>query len=85
MSKQRLRKVKIKFRRLADAWGLAHPDSWEIHLDSRLDDKTLIDIATHETVHVVAPDLSEEATDRIGRHVADVLWRLGFRREETGE
>jgi hypothetical protein len=31
---------------------------------------------------VVAPDLSEEATDRIGRHVADVLWRLGFRRDE---
>jgi hypothetical protein len=82
MAKQRLRKIKIRFCELDDAWGLAYPDAWEIHLDHRLDDKTLIDIATHETVHVVAPDLSEEATDRIGRHVADVLWRLGFRRDE---
>jgi hypothetical protein len=61
---------------------MAYPDQWRIELDDRLSDKTLIDIATHETVHVVAPDLSEEATDRIGRHVADVLWRLGFRRDE---
>lgn len=82
MAKQRLKPIKIKFRRLENAWGLAYQDAWEIHLDDRMDDKTLIDIATHETVHVVAPDLSEEATDRIGRHVADVLWRLKFRREE---
>jgi len=61
---------------------MAYPEEWRIELDPELDDKTLIDIATHETVHVVAPDLSEEAADRIGRHVADVLWRLGFRLEE---
>jgi hypothetical protein len=61
---------------------MAYPEEWKIELDPDLEEKTLIDIATHETVHVVAPDLSEEATDRIGRHVADVLWRLGFRLEE---
>lgn len=77
-----MRKVRIAWKRNPGVWGLAFPDEWRIELDDRLHDKTLIDIATHETVHVVAPDLSEEATDRIGRHVADVLWRLGFRREE---
>ena len=77
-----MRKVRFRFKRNQGVWGLAFPDEWRIELDPHLDEKTLIDIATLETVHVVAPDLSEEATDRIGRHVADVLWRLGFRREE---
>lgn len=77
-----MRKVRYSFRRNPGCWGMAYLSEWRIELDPELDDKTLIDIATHETVHVVAPDLSEEATDRIGRHVADILWRLGFRREE---
>ena len=77
-----MRRISIKRKRNKNAWGMAYPDEWRIELDPELDDKTLIDIAVHETVHVVARDLSEEATDRIGRHVADVLWRLGFRREE---
>ena len=77
-----MRKVRFKFKRNSGCWGMAYPDEWRIELDPYLDDKTLIDIAVHETTHVVAPDLSEEATDRIGRHVADVLWRLGYRREE---
>lgn len=77
-----MRKVRYRFKRTPGVWGLAFPDEWRIELDPFMDDKTLLDIAVHETTHVVAPDLSEEATDRIGRHVADVLWRLGFRREE---
>jgi hypothetical protein len=77
-----MRKVRIARKRNHGCWGMAYPEEWRIELDPDLEEKTLIDIATHETVHVVAPDLSEEATDRIGRHVADVLWRLGFRREE---
>lgn len=77
-----MRKVRFKFKRNNGVWGLAFPQEWRIELDPFMDEKTLLDIAIHETTHVVAPDLSEEATDRIGRHVADVLWRLGFRREE---
>lgn len=77
-----MRRVRFRYKRNPGCWGMAYPQEWRIELDPELDDKTLIDIAVHETVHVVARDLSEEATDRIGRHVADVLWRLGFRREE---
>lgn len=77
-----MRKVRFSRKRNPGCWGMAYPKEWRIELDPVLDEKTLIDIATHETVHVVAPDLSEEATDRIGRHVADVLWRLGFRLEQ---
>jgi hypothetical protein len=77
-----MRKIKISRKRNPGCWGMAYPAERRIELDPELDEKTLIDIATHETVHVVAPDLSEEATDRIGRHVADVLWRLGFRLDQ---
>jgi hypothetical protein len=77
-----MRKVRFRFKRNPGVFGLAFQDEWRIELDPDLDDKTLIDIAIHETTHVVAPDLSEECVDRIGRQCADVLWRLGFRKDE---
>ena len=79
-----MKKVRFKFKRNPGVWGLAFQDQYRIELDpSLLDvDQTLLDIAIHETTHVVAPDLSEECVDRIGRACADVLWRLKFRREE---
>ena len=77
-----MKKVRFKFKRSPGVWGLAFQDEHRIELDPYLTDQTLLDIAIHETTHVVAPDLSEEAVDRIGRACADILWRLGFRREE---
>lgn len=74
-----MRKIRISRKRNPGHWGMAYPDEWRIELDPELDDKTLMDIAAHEVAHVVLPDLSEEAVDRLGKHVADVLWRLGFR------
>ena len=77
-----MRKIRVARKRNPRVWGLAFPDEWWIELDDRLHDKTLIDIAVHETAHVVIPDLDETAVARLGKHVADVLWRLGFRKED---
>jgi hypothetical protein len=77
-----MRKIRYRFKKNPGVWGLALPDQWRIELDPAMDCKTLMDIAIHETAHVVCPDLSEEAVDRIGKHAADVLWRMGFRRED---
>ena len=79
-----MRKIRIVRKRNPGCWGMAYPSGcgYRIELDPDLDEKTLLDIGVHETVHVVCPDLSEEAVDRIGKHCADVLWRLGFRRED---
>jgi hypothetical protein len=79
-----MRKIRYRFKRNPGCWGMAYPQEWRVELDPALDDKTLLDIAIHEAIHVVAPDLSEEATDRIGRHCGELLWRLGFRREDEG-
>ena len=77
-----MRKVRFSFKRNHGCWGMAYPKEYRIELDPKLTDQTLLDIAIHETAHVVIPDLDEDAVDRLGRACADVLWRLGFRREE---
>ena len=81
---ERTKPKRIRIRKIkSDAvWGLALHDKREIHLDERMDDKTLLDIASHETLHIELPDMDESAVDRAARSIADVLWRLGFRQEE---
>lgn len=78
-----MRKIRYCYKRNRGMWGLAFPHEWRIEIDPALDDKTLLDIAIHEAAHVVLPDLDEGQVDRLGRHAADLLWRMGFRR--TGE
>ncbi len=77
-----MRKIRIAHKRNPGVWGLAFPEQWRIELDPSLDEKTLLEIAVHEAAHVVIPDLDESAVDRLGKQVADVLWRLGFRRDD---
>lgn len=79
-----LRRIKIRWMRSDRAWGYAEAEKWTIHLDDRMDDKTLIEIATHETGHVVLPMVDESAIDLLGKQVADVLTRLGFSRNHEG-
>ena len=83
--RKRLRPIKIEWKRLVQAWGYAYPDEHRIELDQRMGDKLLLEIASHEAAHVAAPYLDEAAIDLIGRHVGDVLFRLGFRRTEKGD
>lgn len=82
------RRAKVKqpiaydWKSSASVWGMAFPDERRIELDPRMDDRTLLEIAPHEVIHVIAPFLDEEAVTEIGRHIGDVLHRLGFRRHE---
>jgi hypothetical protein len=75
-----MRKIRYCYKRNRGMWGLAFPHEWRVELDPELDDQTLLDIAIHEAAHVVLPDLDEGQVDRLGRHAADLLWRMGFRR-----
>jgi hypothetical protein len=75
-----MRKIRYCYKRNRGMWGLAFPHEWRIEIDPALDDKTLLDIAIHEAAHVVLSDVDEAQVDRLGRHAADLLWRMGFRR-----
>jgi hypothetical protein len=77
-----MRKIRYRHKRNRGVWGLAFPQEWRIEIDPGMEDKLALEIIVHEVSHVVCPDLSEEAVDRIGKHAADVLWRMGFRRED---
>lgn len=78
--KKRFRRIRIEWKRSESVWGMAYPDEHRIELDDRMTDVTLIEVASHEVAHVVLPVLDEDAVELLGRHIADVLTRLGFRR-----
>lgn len=44
-----------------------------------------MDIALHEALHVLFPDLSEESVNNAGITLADLLWRLGYRRSNEDD
>lgn len=82
MARPRFRKIRVKFEEMRTTWGLAFPEDHLIVLDPRMTDGTLLEVASHEVIHVIAPYLEEEAVELVGRHIGDVLTRLGFRRVE---
>lgn len=77
-----MRRIRYRFKRNKGVFGLAFDEEWRIEIDPDLDDRTMMEIAAHEVTHVVLPVLDEAAVDTLGKHIADVLFRMGFRREE---
>lgn len=78
--KPKLKRIRIQWRKSETAWGYAFAEERLIQLDPRMTDETLLEVASHEVIHVVAPYLEEETVELLGRHIGDVLTRLGFRR-----
>lgn len=89
---KRVPKPRIIERKLGkeQAWGIAtHNDidrrkSPTIEVDPRLSPRRQIEVFCHEALHIALPDLVGEAgereIDRLGKAVADVLWRANYRR-----
>jgi hypothetical protein len=77
--------LRIKWKNLPHHWGYILTNEWCIYLDKSMDDKTTIDIASHEIAHKILPQIDEEYIDLLGRHVADVLTRIGFARIHEGD
>lgn len=82
MARKRFRRIKIKFEEMRSTYGLAYTDDHLIVLDPRMTDTTMAEVAAHEVTHVILPMLDEDAVELLGRHIGDVLSRLGFRRVE---
>lgn len=77
-----MRRIRFVHKRIKGAWGQAWPHRWLIEISPNLDERTHMDIALHEALHVLFPDLSEESVNNAGITLADLLWRLGYRREQ---
>jgi hypothetical protein len=45
------------------------------------DQKEELDVIIHETIHAGFPDLIEQAVDEFATDLANLLWKLGWRKE----
>lgn len=65
------------------AYGLADNGANIIEIDSRLKGRHHLEIAIHETLHLLYPEKSETVIARSARRLANVLWRLNYRRVDN--
>ncbi len=72
----------VMLRPLRKYYGLCHYDTRTIDLSTLQGDKDLLVTAVHEAMHAAFPDLSEDAVDDASRGVAEIVWKLGYRRDE---
>jgi len=77
-----MRRIRYAHKRNRNAWGMAYPNEYRIEIDPGLEDRMETEIAIHEGLHVLFPYLPEDAVDNAGKTLADLLWRLGYRRKE---
>ena len=81
-----MRRIRYTHKRNRGCWGKAFTDEWRIEIDpGPLEDKTHMDLALHEGLHVLFPDLDEDTVNCAGATLADLLFRLGYRREHEDE
>ena len=76
-----MRRIHYRLKRNRGCWGKAYPNEYKIEIDPGLEPKTEMDIAIHEGLHVLFPYLPEDAIDNAGKTLADLLWRLGYRKD----
>ena len=55
------------------------PVGGQIALDPRQPESELLDTAVHELLHDACPYLEEYAVEVYGTHIADALWKMGWR------
>lgn len=65
--------------------GVCYPDIDDeikiIYIDPRLCPKDYLDTLIHETIHHCFPKLSEYKVLNVATTIADLLWRLGYRKK----
>ncbi len=62
------------------AMGLCLSPDRKIFIDPSLKPKLLLWTTLHEGLHATQDDLSEEAVEEVSEALADLLWRLGWRK-----
>ena len=66
-------------------WGVCDYPGRTITLNPTMRDKRLLEITVHEVAHAIHQKLSERDVELIGKAVAKVLWRDGWRRTQPTE
>lgn len=79
--------IKVRYLKLGRnrAWGMANYEDNSVELDERLKGKKHLEILTHEVIHLLIPEASEEETERISIGLINILWKEGYRRIDNSD
>lgn len=79
-----LMKIKVVRKKLGrqKALGQAWKDEKLVEIDPRLSPKRALEVLIHEVVHCVHPEMPEDAVDRTGMIVGNILWKEGYRKTD---
>jgi len=80
MAKRRIKVVERKLGKEGFPFGQAIAADKLIEIDPRQDAPNYMDTLVHETIHIVRPELSEEAVLELANKVSTVLWDQGYRK-----
>ena len=72
--------IRSSRRRLKNMWGWCDSDKRTIVLCRTLKGRRHLDTVIHELLHAAFYDLDEEAVRESATDIANVLWRMGYRR-----
>ena len=75
-----MKKIKVIYRKLGKQQAHGICEDTHIELDSRLKGKKALEILTHEAIHYLFPELTEEETIKISIILTNTLWHEGYRR-----
>ena len=64
-----------------ECWGETDLSKREIRVEESLKGKKRLEILIHELLHACLPILEEECVDQMGKDIANVLWKDGYRGE----
>jgi len=76
------KKIRVVHKKLGKGrvWGWADFDNSTIEIDERATGKKHLEIAVHESIHILNPQMSEEDVTAQAITITDVLWKLKYRR-----
>ena len=74
--------MRVRYSKLGreGVWGFAHYEDNSIELDLRLKGKKHLEILTHEALHLLNKEATEEEVERVSIELTNLLWKQGYRR-----
>lgn len=73
-------RTKVVYKRLKRAWGYAYIHLDKIELYDKLKGRKHLEILIHEKLHLMFPDLDEQAIIRHAKELSSLLWKQDYRR-----
>lgn len=70
----------LGFVRGGKVLGFAYIGENRIEIDKSLKGKEELEIFLHESTHLISPSALESKVDFIGKTLAEILWKAGYRK-----